>query len=71
MFVEKKTNLTDTMCTYLQEAEQLYNKMVKKHSANKSVWLGFGDFFFRNGRVESARKLLQRSLNSLEKRDRE
>lgn len=55
----------------LQEAEQLYNKMVKKHSSNKSVWLGFGDFFFRNGRVDSARKLLQRSLNSLEKRDRE
>lgn len=53
----------------LEEAEQLYNKMVKKHSANKAVWLGFGDFFFRNGRVESARKLLQRSLNSLEKRD--
>ncbi|XP_062605737.1 protein RRP5 homolog [Saccostrea cucullata] len=53
----------------LEEAEQLYSKMVKKHSANKSVWLGFGEFLFRNGRAESARKLLQRSLNSLEKRD--
>ncbi|KAK3095914.1 hypothetical protein FSP39_020750 [Pinctada imbricata] len=52
----------------MEEAEQLYNIMTKKLGQNKDVWRGFGDFYFRNQRAESARKLLQRSLKSLEQK---
>ncbi|XP_013409500.1 protein RRP5 homolog isoform X4 [Lingula anatina] len=50
-------------------AEQLYNKLVKRFSLRKDTWISFGTFYFRQNRAESARKLLQRSLKSLEKKD--
>ncbi|XP_060588543.1 protein RRP5 homolog [Ruditapes philippinarum] len=51
-----------------EDAEQLFNTLVKKHSGNKDVWIKFGEFYFQQGRLESARKLLQRCLKSLEMR---
>ncbi|XP_041370390.1 protein RRP5 homolog [Gigantopelta aegis] len=53
----------------LEEAEQLYNTMVRRFSLYKDIWLGFCLFFFNNNRLDSARKLLQRSLKSLGKKD--
>ncbi|KAJ8317008.1 hypothetical protein KUTeg_004912 [Tegillarca granosa] len=53
----------------IQEAEQLYNIMVRKYSMQKDTWTGFGLFYFKNNRIESARNLLQRSLKSLNKKD--
>ncbi|XP_052228949.1 protein RRP5 homolog isoform X2 [Dreissena polymorpha] len=52
-----------------EEAEQLFSSIVKKHSGNKQVWLKFGEFYFTQGRPESARKLMQRALKCLEMRD--
>ncbi|XP_053407461.1 protein RRP5 homolog [Mercenaria mercenaria] len=49
-----------------EDGEQLFNTLVKKHSGNKDVWIKFGEFYFQQGRVESARKLLQRCMKSLD-----
>ena len=54
----------------VQETESLYNMLVKKYSFDKDMWVGFALFFFKNQRVESARKLLDRSLKSLQKKHR-
>ncbi|XP_048249313.1 protein RRP5 homolog isoform X1 [Haliotis rufescens] len=53
----------------MEEAEKMYNTMTKKFTQDKTVWTGFGLFFFKNGRPEAARKLLQRCLKSLDKKD--
>ncbi|XP_052773378.1 protein RRP5 homolog [Mya arenaria] len=52
----------------MEEAEQVYNNLVRKHSVNKNVWLKFGEFYFQQGRSDSARKLMQRALKSLDMR---
>ena len=53
-----------------QEAEQLFSTLVKKNSGNKDVWIKFGEFYFQQSRMDSARKLMQRSLKSLDMRHR-
>jgi rRNA biogenesis protein RRP5 len=50
-------------------AEALYHTMLKKFKQNKTVWIDFGLYYMKNNRLESARKLMQRSLTCLEKRD--
>lgn len=50
-------------------AEQLYVTMTRKFSYNANVWSGFGLFYFKQGRLEASRKLLQRSLRSLENKE--
>ncbi|CAH3151677.1 unnamed protein product, partial [Porites evermanni] len=49
-------------------AEQLYQTMSKRFSQSKKVWVNFGAFYMKQGKLESGRKLLQRSLKSLPKR---
>jgi rRNA biogenesis protein RRP5 len=49
--------------------EALYHTMLKKFKQNKTVWINFGLYYMKNNRLESARKLMQRSLTCLEKRD--
>ncbi|CAG2171069.1 unnamed protein product, partial [Oppiella nova] len=53
----------------LEESELLYNQMLKKFKHNKNVWIGFGHFYMRCARLEAARKLMQRALQCLEKRE--
>ncbi|XP_074640750.1 protein RRP5 homolog isoform X2 [Tubulanus polymorphus] len=52
-----------------EAAELLYNKMLKRFSSQKKVWVNFGLFYYKQQRFDSARKLLQRALKCLEKRD--
>ena len=44
--------------------------MARKLSHHKDMWTGFGQFYFKNDRFESARKLLQRCLKCFDKRFR-
>jgi rRNA biogenesis protein RRP5 len=53
-----------------EHAEQLYNQMTKRFGVNKGVWIKFGIFRMKQGQVEASRKLLQRSLKVLPKKDR-
>ncbi|KDQ17789.1 hypothetical protein BOTBODRAFT_29943 [Botryobasidium botryosum FD-172 SS1] len=50
------------------KAEELYRRTSKKFGASSKVWTHFGEHYFKASRVEDARKLLPRSLQSLEKR---
>ena len=55
---------------YFQAAEQLYNTMLKKFGQDKDVWVNFGLFYFKDNKPDLARKLLQRSFKTLEKKQR-
>ncbi|KJE97854.1 hypothetical protein CAOG_007936 [Capsaspora owczarzaki ATCC 30864] len=51
-----------------EAAEQLYKTTCTKFKDSKKVWIQYGLFKLRNGDVEGARAILQRSLKSLPKR---
>lgn len=51
-----------------EDAERLFQVMLKKFKASLKVWTEYGSFLMRNGQIDSARKLLQRSLKSLPQR---
>jgi rRNA biogenesis protein RRP5 len=53
-----------------QKAEEQFKKTGKKFGKSCKVWTQFGEFYLRQGKLEEARKLLLRSLQSLEKRKR-
>ena len=55
----------------LQKAEEQYKRTCKKFSHSSKVWTLYAEHLLRKGDVEAARKLLPRSLQSLEKRKRE
>lgn len=55
----------------LQKAEEQYKRTCKKFSHSSKVWTLYAEHLLRKGDVEDARKLLPRSLQSLEKRKRE
>lgn len=48
-----------------EDGEHLFNILVKKHSANKDVWIKFGEFYFQQNRLDSARRLFQRCLKCI------
>ncbi|GAB6031444.1 hypothetical protein CHUAL_009216 [Chamberlinius hualienensis] len=50
-------------------AEQIYGTMVKKYSTNPKVWICYGTFLMKNNQPIVARKLMDRSLKSLLKKD--
>lgn len=52
-----------------EEAEDLYKTMVRKFKHDKNVHINFGLFFMKQNKIDAARNVLQRSLNSLEKKD--
>ncbi|KAF9460156.1 hypothetical protein BDZ94DRAFT_1266781 [Collybia nuda] len=52
----------------LQEAEEQYKRTCKKFGQSSKVWILFGEYYLRKGDIENARKLLPRSLQSLDKR---
>ncbi|KAG9314209.1 hypothetical protein JVU11DRAFT_4995 [Chiua virens] len=51
-----------------ERAEEQYKRTCKKFGQSSKVWTLFAEHYFRRGLVEDARKLLTRSLQSLEKR---
>ncbi|KAI0756786.1 U3 snoRNP-associated protein Rrp5 [Daedaleopsis nitida] len=52
----------------LEKAEEQYKRTCKKFSQSSKVWALFGEHYLKRGMLEEARKLLPRSLQSLEKR---
>ncbi|KAI0314775.1 nucleic acid-binding protein [Amylostereum chailletii] len=52
----------------LEKAEEQYKRTSKKFGYSSKVWTLFGEYYLKRGEVEEARKLLPRSLQSLEKR---
>ncbi|KAJ7225707.1 hypothetical protein GGX14DRAFT_640485 [Mycena pura] len=50
------------------KAEEQYQRTCKKFGQSSKVWTLFSEFFLRKGNIEDSRKLLPRSLQSLEKR---
>ncbi|OSX67310.1 hypothetical protein POSPLADRAFT_1127292 [Postia placenta MAD-698-R-SB12] len=53
-----------------EKAEEQYKRTCKKFSQSSKVWTLFGEHYLKRGMLEEARKLLPRSLQSLEKRKR-
>ena len=53
----------------IAEATKIYETMLRKFKSNKSVWIEFGMFYYTIKKLELARKLMQRSFDSLAKRD--
>ncbi|KAH9937237.1 U3 snoRNP-associated protein Rrp5 [Fomitopsis serialis] len=51
-----------------EKAEEQYKRTCKKFSQSSKVWTLFGEHYLKRGKLEDARKLLPRSLQSLEKR---
>ncbi|XP_033757030.1 protein RRP5 homolog [Pecten maximus] len=49
----------------IDEAENLHNKLVRRYSQDKEIWISFMMFYYKHERVDDARKLLQRCLKSL------
>ena len=54
----------------VQKAEEQYKRTCKKFGQSSKVWTMFCEHYLKQGDVEQARKLLPRSLQSLEKRKR-
>ncbi|XP_030058666.1 protein RRP5 homolog [Microcaecilia unicolor] len=59
--------LTDiyTQSEKYKEADGLYNTMLKRFRQEKSVWLKYATFLFKQGQTEAAHRLLQRALKCL------
>lgn len=51
-----------------EKAEKIYNSMIKKFHSDYSVWIEYLLFLMKNDCADSARKLFQKSLSTLEKR---
>jgi len=51
-----------------EKAEEQYKRTCKKFGQSSKVWTLFSEHYLKRGEVEQARKLLPRSLQSLEKR---
>ncbi|KAL5519222.1 RRP5 [Sanghuangporus vaninii] len=51
-----------------EKAEEQYKRTCKKFGGSSKVWTLFGEHYLRRGLLEESRKLLSRSLLSLEKR---
>ncbi|KAG6862187.1 hypothetical protein C0995_004269 [Termitomyces sp. Mi166 len=52
----------------LEKAEGQFKRTCKKFGRSSKVWTLFGEYYLRRGNLEEARKLLPRSLQSLDKR---
>ncbi|RDB29525.1 rRNA biogenesis protein RRP5 [Hypsizygus marmoreus] len=51
-----------------EKAEEQYKRTCKKFGQSSKVWTLFCEYYLRRGELEEARKLLPRSLQSLDKR---
>uniref|UniRef100_A0A8C4Y2A5 Protein RRP5 homolog n=1 Tax=Gopherus evgoodei TaxID=1825980 RepID=A0A8C4Y2A5_9SAUR len=48
-----------------QQADDLYNTMLKRFRQEKSVWLKYATFLLKQGRVQATHRLLERALKGL------
>jgi rRNA biogenesis protein RRP5 len=64
------THLSLLCMVRVQKAEEQYKRSCKKFGQSSKVWTLFAEHYLKRGEVEQARKLLPRSLQSLEKRKR-
>lgn len=55
---------------YFQQADDLYNTMLKRFRQEKSVWVKYATFLLKRGLVEAAHKLLPRALKCLPVKER-
>jgi len=53
----------------ISEAEKIHKVMVRKFNKEKEVWIKFGIFYYKNNKLNDGRFVLQRSLQSLEKKE--
>jgi len=53
---------------FQEEAESLYQEMLKKFKSSKAVWISYGWYLMKKGDAEGARNLLTRSMKSLPQR---
>eukprot|EP01147_Barroeca_monosierra_P000265 gene265-3640_t len=53
----------------LEAAETLYKTMCKKFNKEQRVWLRYAEFKFKHGKSREARQVLERSLQSIPKRE--
>lgn len=53
----------------IKEAESIFKTMVRKFNKEKDVWIKYGIFYFKNNKLNDGRFVLQRSLQSLDKKD--
>ena len=51
------------------EAEKTFKLLSKKFNKEKEVWIKFGIFYYKNNKLNDGRFILQRSLQSLDKRE--
>ncbi|GJE87565.1 U3 snoRNP-associated protein Rrp5 [Phanerochaete sordida] len=51
-----------------EKAEEQFKKTAKKFGQSSKVWTLYAEYYLRHGKLEEARALLPRSLQSLEKR---
>jgi rRNA biogenesis protein RRP5 len=63
-------NITCISTLPFQKAEEQYKRTCKKFGHSSKVWTLFGEHYLQRGDTEQARKLLPRSLQSLDKRKR-
>lgn len=55
----------------LQEAGELYNRMLKRFRQEKAVWVKYGAFLLRRSQAGACRRVLQRALECLPTKERE
>jgi len=51
------------------EAEKVHKIMARKFNKEKEVWIKYGIFYYKNNKLNDGRFVLQRSLQSLDKRN--
>ena len=51
------------------QAEATFKLLAKKFNKEKEVWIKFGIFYYKNNKLNDGRFLLQRSLQSLDKKE--
>merc|ERR1712183_579063 len=51
------------------QAEKTFKLLSRKFNKEKEVWIKFGIFYYKNNKLNDGRFILQRSLQSLDKRD--
>merc|ERR1719147_507623 len=51
------------------EAEKIHKILARKFNKEKEVWVKFGIFYYKNNKLNDGRFILQRSLQSLDKKD--
>ena len=51
------------------EAEKIHKLLVRKFNKEKEAWIKYGIFYYKNNKLNDGRFVLQRSLQSLDKRE--